>query len=95
IEEIAAAELTDEDETLAERHAAAAHAEEIAENANAVTEALGGDEGAAAIIASVRPRLAAVARHLPQAEAWLGEAEENNRVVLCYNVTNCNQRKRT
>lgn len=76
IEEIAAAELTDEDETLAERHAAAAHAEEIAENANAVTEALGGDEGAAAIIASVRPRLAAVARHLPQAEAWLGEAEE-------------------
>ena len=45
--------------------------EEIVENANAVTEALGGDEGAAAIIASVRPRLAAVARHLPQAEAWL------------------------
>ena len=76
IDEIAAAELTDEDETLSERHAAAAHAEEITENANAVTEALGGDEGAAAIIASVRPRLAAIARHLPQAEAWLGEAEE-------------------
>ena len=70
IEEIAGAELTEEDETLAERHAAAAHAEEIVENANAVTEALGGDESASTILASVRPRLVAIARHLPQAEAW-------------------------
>ena len=76
VDEIVAAELTEEDETLAERHAAAAHAEEIAENANAITEALGGDEGASAVLASVRPRLAAIARHLPQAEAWATEAEE-------------------
>ena len=76
VEEIVAAELTEEDETLAERHAAAAHAEEIVENANAVTEALGGDESASSVLASLRPRLAAMARHLPQAEAWAVEAEE-------------------
>ena len=76
VEEIVAAGLTEEDETLAERHAAAAHAEEIVENANAVTEALGGDESASSVLASLRPRLAAIARHLPQAEAWAVEAEE-------------------
>ena len=76
IGEIEEAELSDDDETLVERHAAAAHAEEIAENANAVTEALGGDEGASAILAALRPRLIAMARHLPQASAWLEEADE-------------------
>jgi len=76
IGEIEAAELTDDDETLAERHAAAAHAEEIAENASAVTEALGGDESASAALATVRTRLAAIARHLPQAAEWAVEADE-------------------
>ena len=76
VDEIAAAELSEEDETIAERHAAAAHAEEIVENAGAVTEALGGDESAAAILASVQPRLRAIARHFPQATAWADEAEE-------------------
>ena len=76
VDELTAAELSDDDETIAERHAAAAHAEEIVENAGAITEALGGDESAAAILASVQPRLCAIARHFPQATAWVGEAEE-------------------
>ena len=76
IGEIEAAELSDDDETLAERHAAAAHAEEIIENANAVTEALGGDEGASAILADVRARISVMARHLPQAATWVGEVDE-------------------
>ena len=76
IGDIEAAELSDDDETLAERHAAAAHAEEIAENAGAVTEALGGDESASAALATVRTRLAAIARHLPQAAEWAVEADE-------------------
>jgi len=76
IGEMEAAELTDDDETLAERHAAAAHAEEIAENAGAVTEALGGDESASAALATVRTRLAAIARHFPQAAEWAVEADE-------------------
>ena len=76
VDEIAAAELSEDDETIAERHAAAAHAEEIVENAGAVMEALDGDEGAAAIIAMVQPRIGAIARHLPAAVSWAGEAEE-------------------
>ena len=76
IGEIEAAELGEDDETLAERHAAAAHAEEIAENANAATEALGGDDGASAAIAAARVRLGAMARHFPQAAAWAEEADD-------------------
>ena len=54
--ELESAELTEDDETIAERHAAAAHAEEIVENANAITEALGGDQSAAEILIQLQPR---------------------------------------
>ena len=76
VAELEAAGLTDEDETLAERHAAAAHAEEIVENANVITEALGGDRGAADILSALQPKFRAIARHLPAAEAWAAKAEE-------------------
>ena len=71
--EIEEAGLTDDDETLAERHAAAAHAEELVEDASAVTEALGGDQ---ALLIQLQPRLRAMARRLPEAEEWASEAEE-------------------
>ena len=74
--ELEGAGLSEDDETLAERHAAAAHAEEVVENASAVTEALGGDGSVSEILASVQPRLRALARRLPQAEAWSAEADE-------------------
>ena len=74
--ELENAELTEEDETIAERHAAAAHAEEIVENANAVTEALGGDQSAAEILIQLQPRFREMAKHLPAAEGWAAEAEE-------------------
>ena len=74
--ELESAELTEEDETIAERHAAAAHAEEIVENANAVTEALGGDQSAAEILIRLQPRFREMAKHLPAAEGWAAEAEE-------------------
>ena len=74
--ELENAELTEEDETIAERHAAAAHAEEIVENANAVTEALGGDQSAAEILIRLQPRFREMAKHLPAAEGWTAEAEE-------------------
>lgn len=76
VNEFEEANLSEEDETLAERHAAAAHAEEIVELANAVTETLGGDRSAADLIASLRPKFAALARHLPAAEEWASEAED-------------------
>ena len=76
IGELEGANLTDEDETVAERHAAAAHAEEIVENANEITEALGGDRSVSEILAALQPKFRAMARHLPQAEAWAREADD-------------------
>ena len=76
VDELASAGLTEDDETVAERHAAAAHAEEIVENANAVTEALGGDQSAAEILIQLQPRFREMAKHLPSAADWAAEAEE-------------------
>ena len=76
VNELEAAELTAEDDTIAERHAAAAHAEEIVAGANAVTEALGGDRSAAEILIALQPRLREMARHFPAAAEWAAEAED-------------------
>lgn len=76
VNELEGAALTDDDETLSERHASAAHAEEIVENANAMTEALGGDRGVSELLAALQPKFRAIARHLPQAEAWAREADD-------------------
>ena len=76
VNELEEAALSEEDETLAERHAAAAHAEEIVAAANDITEALGGDESAAEILIKLQPRFRELARHLPAAEAWAAEADE-------------------
>lgn len=76
IEELSAANLSPEDEDIASRHAAAAHAEEIMRGANKVTEALGGDESAADILISLQPTLSALSRHLPAAEEWSAAIED-------------------
>ena len=76
VDEIESAGLTEDDEAIAERHAAAAHAEELVADANAVTEALGGDQSAASLLIGLCPRLRSMARHLPTAEGWAAEAEE-------------------
>ena len=75
VDELESASLVPEDDTLQERHAAAAHAVDIVENASAVTEALGGDSGVEEALAAIQPRLAAIARHMPAAEEWRREAE--------------------
>lgn len=74
--EIEAAALNEDDETIAERHAAAAHAEELVEQANAITEGLGGDGSAAELLIRLQPRFQAMAKHLPAAAEWAAEAEE-------------------
>ena len=76
VNELEGAGLTEDDETIAARHAAAAHAEEIVENANAITEALGGDRSAAEILVQLQPKFRAMAKHLPSAADWAAEAEE-------------------
>ena len=76
VNELEEAALSEDDETIAERHAAAAHAEEIVENANAITEALGGEQSAAEILIQLQPRFREIAKHLPSAADWAAEAEE-------------------
>ena len=76
VDELTGADLTEEDETVAERHAAAAHAGEIVEGANAITEALGGDGGAADLLIRLQPRFAAIAKHFPEAAEWGAQAED-------------------
>ena len=76
VNELEEADLSEDDETIAERHAAAAHAEDIVENANAITEALGGDQSAAEILIQLQPRFREIAKHLPSATEWAAEAEE-------------------
>lgn len=76
VNELEEAGLSEDDETIAERHAAAAHAGEIVENANAITESLGGDQSVAEILFQLQPRFREMAKHLPSAAEWAAEAEE-------------------
>lgn len=74
--ELEAAEISEDDDDIAARHAAAAHAGELVEAANDITEALGGDSGAAETLIRIQPRIAAIAKRLPVAEGWSTEVEE-------------------
>ena len=77
--EIDAAQLAEEDETeLPARHAAAAHAAEIVESANAATRALAGEDDASAASALVVAgrHLAEMARYHEPAAGWREELEE-------------------
>lgn len=76
VSELEEAGIGPDDEDLAERHAAAAHAEDIVEAANAITEALGGDEGAERAIAEARQGIAVAAKYFPAASEWRDRIEE-------------------
>lgn len=76
VNELEEAALCPGDEDIAERHAAAAHAEEIISSANAATEALGGDGGASDMLVVACSHLRAASKHFPQAADWVEEAEE-------------------
>lgn len=75
VNEFEEAAIGPDDEDLAARHAAAAHAEEIVRAANAITEALGGDGGAAEALSKIRPELSAAARYFPEAGEWAAQAD--------------------
>lgn len=79
VDDIDAVQLTEEDETeLPARHAAAAHAAEIVDCANAVTAALSGEDdvSAAAALIAANGRLAEMAKYHEPAAAWRKELEE-------------------
>lgn len=76
ISEFAEADLTLDDEDVAERHSAAAHAEETVSLANEATDALGGEYGVSEGAAKAVRAFSSMSRHFPEANAWLAEAEE-------------------
>ena len=77
VDELDAANLCEEDETeLPARHAAAAHAAEILDCANAATAALAGDDASAAnALAAAGMRLAEMAKYHEPAQEWREELE--------------------
>ena len=79
VDELESAQLTQEDETeLPARHAAAAHAAEILDCANAATEALSGDSDGAAATALIAAgaRISEMARYHDAAAEWKEEVED-------------------
>ena len=79
VDELESAQLTQEDETeLSARHAAAAHAAEILDCANAATEALSGDSDGAAATALIAAgaRISEMARYHEAAAEWKDEVED-------------------
>ena len=74
--EIEEAGISAEDDDIAARHAAAAHAGEVVEAANDVTEALGGDGGLSELLSRVQARLRGMAKYMAGADVWQAEAEE-------------------
>ena len=79
VEELEAAGIDSDDDDLDERHKAAAHAGEIVENAGEITEAIGGDRGAAEILIQLQGKFASIAKHMPEAEEWAQTAEDVTR----------------
>ncbi len=79
VEELEAAQLTEDDETeLPQRHAEAAHAADILACANDVTSALcdGDEASAASALISAGNRLTEMSRYHEAASAWREELEE-------------------
>lgn len=74
--EIEEAAIAPDDDDLAERHASAAHAGEIVEAANEITELLGGDESVTALLARVRGCMCGIERFFPEAAQWGADADE-------------------
>ncbi len=76
VDELEGANITEADDEIAERHAAAAHAEEIVSAAGEITERLGGDNGAAETLIRLQGVFASVAKRFPAASEWAAEADE-------------------
>ena len=74
--ELEAAGLSSDDEDIASRHAAAAHAEDIVEIAGELTDILGGDNGVAERLISLQPKFERLKKYFRESEDWAAEAED-------------------
>ena len=76
VTELEESNLSEEDETIAERQRRAADAEDVIAAANEVTEALGGDgQSVAEVLIHLQPRVRTMGRCLEGAQEWIGELE--------------------
>ena len=75
VSELEDAALDPDDDTLAERHAQAAHAEETLVAATAITEGLSGEAGATEILARLAPEWVTLGKTL-ESDAWQAEADD-------------------
>jgi DNA repair protein RecN (Recombination protein N) len=76
ISEFTEADLSSDDEDIAERHSAAAHAEETVSLANEATDALGGEFGVSEGVAKAVRAFSSMSKYFSEANAWVAEAEE-------------------
>lgn len=74
--ELETARLTIEDDEIEERHAAAAHAEEIVEVASEIADVLGGDYGVAERLISLQPKFNRLKKYFKESDDWANEAED-------------------
>lgn len=74
--ELEAAKLTLEDDDIEERHAAAAHAEEIVEVASEIADVLGGDYGVAERLISLQSKFNRLKKYFKESDDWANEAED-------------------
>ena len=79
VDELEAAAICADDDDIEERHSDAAHASETVADAGEITEAIGGDRGAAETLIALQPKFAAIARHAPEAAEWAETAESITR----------------
>ena len=77
VNELDEANLSEEDETIAERQRKAASMEDVRAAASEATEALGGEgQSVAELLMRLQPDLRLMARNLPEASEWVDAAEE-------------------
>ena len=75
VAELEEAAITEEDDALSERQIAAAHAGEIVDGANEVTQLLGGDGGVSELMGKAISRIRHMGKLFPDAAEWSEAAE--------------------
>lgn len=83
IDELENASIDEEDDDISQRHAAAAHAEEIIDCGNQIAAALAGDDGSATdTLAKLRSSFSLLAKRIPEAKKWEEEVFRINSELI-------------
>lgn len=83
IDELENAAIDEGDDDISQRHAAAAHAEEIIDCGNQIAAALAGDDGSATdTLAKLRSSFSLLAKRIPEAKKWEEEVFRINSELI-------------